>query len=340
MVPWATVPPLPFLSVRSDATMAIVLAGLDPSGGSIVGFDPVRVGLVEGIEPAGVDALVSVDPAAVYQGVQLDWSEAAQRVLTSSMRSIMEPVRLVANRKPRLAPRGGRFPLLPPDAVSGFPVAESVIRRHRMKTPSEDSIRVSALFAVSTVRVSIEQAEEQFHCFGELYRATGRQMPDLGKLRSCFVGLQNTKTRVFTEVAGYAGTIHKAIAAGYRDRELRRYLAMETQLPEGLALAKLSFTLALLGQDTVCIDARLLSVLFPRPVDRAHFEKRISKQRGRISTKAIDLYEAAEDAFLNGNPYYRAGDAIGRARAQWMSWEGVGGKGAEHRVWLNLLPAV
>jgi hypothetical protein len=318
--------------------MSIVLAGFEGDS-SIVGFDPVRIGLVEGIEPTDVEALISVDPVAVYHGVQLEWSEAVHRIMTPAMKSIMAPARMVANRKPRLAARGGRFPLLPPDAVSGFPVAESVIRRHRMRTPSEDSIRVSSLFAVSTVRVSIEQAEKQFDCFGELYRARGRQMPDAGKLRDCFVGLQNTKTRVFTEVAAYASTIHKAIADGYRDRELRSYLAMETQLPEGLALAKLSFTLALLGQDTICLDARLLGVLFPRPVDRAHFEKRISKQRGRIAAKAIDLYEAAEDAFLDGNPYYRAGDPIGRARAQWMSWEGVGGKGAEHRVWLNLLPA-
>jgi hypothetical protein len=333
MLPWATAAAV-LIGSPDDA---IVLAGLDAR--LDCGFDPVRIGLVEGIEPDSVNALVSVDPTAVYQGVQLDWSEAAQRVFTPAMSSIMQPARMVANRKPRLAARGSRFPLLPSDAVSGFPVAESAIRRHRMKTPSEDSIRVSALFAVSTVRVSIEQAEQQFNCFGQLYRATGRQMPDTDKLRACFVGLQNTKTRVFREVAGYAGTIQKAIAAGYRDRELRRYLAMETQLPEGLAMAKLSFTLALLGQDTICIDARLLGVLFPRPTDRAHFEKRISKQRGRISTKAIDLYEAAEDAFLDGNPYYRAGDPIGRARAQWMSWEGIGGKGAEHRVWLNLLPA-
>jgi hypothetical protein len=89
-------------------------------------------------------------------------------------------------------------------------------------------------------------------------------------------------------------------------------------------LSKLSFTLALLGQDT-CLPRCALGVMFPRTVDRAHFERLTKKRSGRISEKALAAYEAAEDAFLSG---LRGGG------------ESVGGKGAEHRVWLNLLPAV
>lgn len=315
---------IPFVLVRDaegSGQSWIAYAGVDPAG--LVGFDPVRLELIA-YEPADVVALVNVEPAAVFYGVSLDWAEETER--------------MVANRRPRYAPKGIRFQSLPKGAVSGFPVAERTIRRHRMYVPNTDTIRVSALFAVSTVRTRIEQAEETFQCFGELYRQSGRQMPDLVRLRDCFVGLQNTKTAVFAAVAKYADTMRQAMASGYRDRELRRVLATESEVPEGLGLAKLSFTLALLGQDTVCLDARLLNVMFPRVMDRQRFEKAIAKYKGRITPKALTAYEEAEDAFLAENPHYDATDPIGRARAQWMSWEGVGGKGAEHRVWLNLLP--
>lgn len=319
-------PALPFAIVRNEDSVSIVLVGTETDGSpALIGFDPVRIQLVE-FRPEDIITLVSVDPAAVYYGVELGVSEKWVE-------------RLVANRRPRYAPKGDQFPLLPEEALSGFPAAEVYLRRHRMRVPSEDAIRVSALFAVSTVRTRIDQAEIAFNCFAELYRARGRQMPDLSKLKRCFVGLQNTKTAVFDAVAKYVPVIREAMGTGYRDRELRRVLALQAPPPEGLGLAKLSFTLALLGQDTICLDARLLGVMFPRADHRTRFEKTISKRDGKFNEKAIAAYEEAEDAFLADNPHYDKRDPIGRARCQWTSWEAVGGKGAEHRVWLNLLPA-
>lgn len=320
--------PLPFVVLRNAPTVSIVLVGLisDDGHDHLRGFDPVRLELVE-FDPAHIEVVASIDPAAVYFGVQTRWDTA----------NVLDE-RAVANRA-RYKPKGDRFPLLPEGALSGFPVAEPHLRRHRMRPPTIDAIRVSGLFAVSTVRTRIELAETQFDCFGQLYRAQGRQMPDLRKLRDCFVGLQNSKTAVFAAVAAYAPTIHAAIRDGLRDRALRRHLALSAPPPDGLGLAKLSFTLALLGQDTICLDARLLGRMFPRATDRVHFEKQISKREGRITEKALATYEAAEDAFLEGNRFYDPKDPIGRARAQWMSWEGVGQKGATHRVWLNLLPS-
>jgi hypothetical protein len=326
--------PLPFVVLRNAPTISIVLAGLTQDKTHhldvLTGFDPIRIELVE-FSPSNVEAVVSIDPAAIYFGIDAEWGETLPRTETA--------VEVAAANRKRYQPKGGRFPLLPEGSISGFPIAEPYLRRHRMRPPSVDAIRVSGLFAVSTVRTRIEQAEEQFNCFGELYKAKGREMPDLNKLRDCFIGLQNSKTAVFAAVANYASTIQDAMRRGLRDRALRRELALSAPPPEGLGLAKLSFTLALLGQDTICLDARLLGVMFPRQTDRVHFEKQISKRDGRISEKALATYEAAEDAFLEGNRYYNRKDPIGRARAQWMSWEGVGQKGASHRVWLNLLPA-
>ena len=311
-----------FVSVRVGESIVPVLLGVGAEG--LLGFDPVGIGLLA-FDPDDVEAVVSLDPVAVFYGADVEWSVAAHRDL-----------RAVANRA-RFAPRGKRFELLPEGVLSGYPVAEHVIRRHRMRVPSEDAIRVSSLFAVSTVRTPIEQAEKQFDCFGDLYRARGRQMPALDDLRDCFVGLQNQKTATFAAVAAYASTVRAAMRSGLRDRALRRHLALEEPPPEGLGLAKLSFTLALLGQDTICLDSRLLGRMFPQEAARRKFDKGIEKRSGRFSEKAVALYEAAEDAFLDGNPHYDRRNPVGRARAQWTAWEAVGGRGAEHRVWLNLL---
>ena len=300
-----------------------VLAGIDQSGG-LLGYDAVGDVILEDWTAADIVGLVNLDPAAVYFGVQAVQADA---FLTG----------MAANRR-HYAPRGQLFLPLPEGELSGFPMAERAIRRHRMTTPDVDTVRVCALFAINTVRIRIEGAEKQFECFGALYRQHGRELPPLPELRSCFQGLQNTRSRMFSEVAAYAPTIRDALSRGYRDRELRHVLATDTEMPNGLGLAKLSFTLALLGQDTICLDGRLLSTMFKDKKDRAHFEKVTSKREGAFSQKAVDAYEALEDAFLAGNPHYDPADPVGRARCQWQSWEAVAGKGSAHETWMKLLP--
>jgi hypothetical protein len=97
----------------------------------------------------------------------------------------------------------------------------------------------------------------------------------------------------------------------------------------GLSIA---FILALLGQDCICLDARILSRIY------GDEGKAMSSAFSRPPTEGVlNRYEAVEDAFLEGNPFYRRSDPIGRARAQWMSWESVGGKPATHSTWLNVV---
>lgn len=314
---------LPFAIVDADAERPVLL-GL--SGEGLVGFDPESLDTWM-FEPYDITSVISTDPACVFYGARAAWSE-------------MVHGRAAANRAkkrlPKFVAKGHDFPVLPDGVLSGFPVAARTIRKLRGEVPSVDTITVSALFAVSTVRTSIEQAEMSYDCFGKLYNARSRTMPPVADLRQCFRGLQNTKSRMFSGVAGYASEIRQAIVAGYQDRELRSVLALDTDLPDGLGLAKLSFTLALLGHDTICLDGRLLGTMFSR-AQRTAFEGAIGKERGRISTRALQTYEAAEDAFLSGNPHFDPNDPIGRARAQWTSWEAVGGKGASHSVWLKML---
>lgn len=318
---------LPFAIIDADGYFPPVLLGYSEEDG-IIGLEFPSGDLWE-VHPEDIVAGVTTENAAVFGCIRAAWTK------------LVWGERAVANRSrkkfPKFVARGHDFPLLPAGVLSGFPAAASTIRRHRDTVPSLDTIIVSSLFAVSTVRTSIEQAELSFDCFGKLYNARTRTMPPVEELKSCFRGLQNSKSSMFSSVADYASEIQKAIKMGYQDRELRSVLALESELPTGLGLAKLSFTLALLGHDCICLDGRLLSVLFKAKDKRAHFEKMIGKNEGAFSDRALLTYEAAEDAFLKGNPHYDANDPLGRARAQWLSWEGVGGKGAEHRVWLDLL---
>lgn len=322
---------LPFAivdTIHGQVPMLLGLTDQGAEGATLVGFDSDSQSLWT-FAPHDVIALVNTDPAAVFYGVRAAWAALVEG-------------QMVANKGrkkfPKFAAKGQAFPLLPEGVLSGFPIASRTIRKHRDEVPSVDTIIVSAIFAVSTVRVRIEAAEVAYGCFGKLYRERARTMPTIGELKNCFQGLQNTKSAMFADVAAYAPTIREVIQMGYRDRELRSVLALDSVLPGGLGLAKLSFTLALLGHDTICLDGRLLGTMFDR-ASRASFERETRKEDGgRVSERALRVYEAAEDAFLAQNPHYDPQDPIGRARAQWTAWEAVGGKGATHGVWLDLLP--
>ena len=318
---------IPFAITAAENYNPIVMLGFENR--EILGLEYPSSDLWT-IEPEDITGLVNTSPAAVFWGIRSAWTE------------LVRLPKVAANRgKKRLrtfSPKGQDFPLLPPGVLSGFPVASRTIRKLREEIPSLDTILVSAIFAVSTVRTRIEEAEVAYRCFGELYKARSRTMPPVSELRACFRGLQNSKSAMFSDVAAYTPTIRQGMELGYRDRELRSLLALDTSLPKGLGLAKLSFTLALLGHDCICLDARLLNVIFPKKKDRDWFLGQIGKEGGRVSERALLTYESAEDTFLSGNPHYDRSDPLGRARAQWQSWESVGRKGATHQVWMDLLP--
>src|ERR1700675_832469 len=97
----------------------------------------------------------------------------------------------------------------------------------------------------------------------------------------------------------------------------------------------MSFTLALLRHDCICLDTRLMTKMVG--VDADTTERGWGKDGDHVSELSLKRYEAVEDAFLEGNRYYTPGDPLGRARAQGASWESVGAQGATHRAWLNVV---
>lgn len=321
---------LPFVIVRHGKDNVIVLAGLDDNEG-LIGFDPMHDRILS-FDVGDVVGAASLDPAATFFGMSLLWRE-------SSMRMAAEEA--APGKVSRFTPKGYRFtPLFSGDPfslpVSGYPDVRAQLLRHRAETPSVETIRLSAVFAGSSIMVGIEQAEKSFACIVALFEDAGRTFASLEDIKVCIysLGLHELRQAMYSDTAAWAPVVREAMASGMRDAALRKHLYMRDDVPAGLSLAKISFTLALLGQDTICLDARLMNRMFGEDATR------IEKQWGRPqSALALARYEAVEDAFLKGNPYYRPNDPIGRARAQWTSWESVGGAPASHSVWLNVVSA-
>lgn len=296
-----------------------LLACLDKDG-ALAGFDISRHE-IKPIAPHHVDAFISIDPAAVFYGVRTERA-GAQRLAAEK-------------RAGKLAPKGHRFSPIPSPLFGGAPIltgfedVRETLLMHRRELPTIETIRLSAVFAGSSIMTSIEQAEKSFGCIAHLYKREG-EFPSVEDARDCLysAGLFKMRASMYREVEAWSPKVQAAMARGLRDRELRRHLILETELPTGLSLAKVSFVLALLGQDCVCLDARILN--------RMGIEEQ-AKRWSHVSKLSLARYEAAEDSFLSGNVFYRRDDPIGRARAQWMSWESVGGAPAKHSVWLDVM---
>lgn len=278
----------------------------------------VDLTLGESWEAMYIAGAANADPAAVFFGMNPGFVEAESRRAAEGAR--VRPLR----------PRGQLF-LPPPGFITGYAEVRSTLERHRAELPTVDAIRHSAVFAGMTIRTGIETAERAYACIVSLYRSHGGQFAPLEKVRSCIASLGFPKTRepMYREIQAWAPIVRAAMERGLRDRELRRYLILETRVPTLLSIAKISFTLALLGQDCVCLDARLLN--------RSGI---IEDWKGNTPL-ALARYERAEDAFVAGNPNYDPADPIGRARAQWISWEVSPVRGeakpASHSVWLNVV---
>lgn len=318
---------LPFAMVRHGRDDVPVLLGLD-SDHNMAGLDLVE-GRFLALEPGDVGTIMDTDPAAVYFGVQLAWAGAGHGRIAAE----------AAVPIPRRAQLGRYFePLLTTDPfsvpVTGFDEVRAQLVRHRAELPTVETIRLTAIFAGMTVGVGIAQAEKGFRCLVDLFK---HGEPPIEKVRDCIwsLGYHQIRERLYNEAPRWAPECQAAIKSGLKDRALRKHLFMHTELPAGISLAKLSFVLALLGHDLVCLDVRILDRMFgARAASR--YSQAWAAHRSELS---LARYERVEDAFLRGNPFYRPGDPIGRARAQWMSWESAGAPARveTHSTWLNVV---
>jgi len=231
---------------------------------------------------------------------------------------------------------GKRFePLLDSVPVTGFDEVRAQLLKHRAEVPSVETIRLTTLFAGMTVGVGIAQAEHGFKCLTDLF-AHSKTEPPIGKVRDCIwsLGYHQIRERLYSEAPRWAPVAHDAMKSGLRDRALREHLFLHSELPAGISLAKLSFVLALLGNDVVCLDVRILDRMFG-----SHMASRYADSWSAHTRLSLARYERTEDAFLRGNPFYVPGALLGRARAQWRSWEAAGRSPRKetHATWLDVV---
>jgi hypothetical protein len=248
----------------------------------------------------------------------------------------------------QLPPLGSKFepdlPLFshtgvdPGAVVTGFDAVEPTLLIFRRRVPSVEVIRLSTIFAGLTIMTGIATAERAFACIARLYREAGRQLPALEEIKPCIdsLGLHVQRRELYEGTAEWAPQVRDAmLRLKLRDGTLRRHLYMNSKLPRSIGLAKLSFVLALCGNDVCCLDVRILKQMFG-PAGANKWSGLFNQSN---SERALMQYEHVEAQFLSGNPYYRQGTTLGKARCQWMSWESVGNppRPASHSAWADVV---
>ncbi len=270
---------------------------------------------------------------------------------------------------------GGEFP-------SGYPLAWEYIRRWREGVAVDwRTVALSAIFARNSIQRSIEEAEMLFRIFGPTIRdALIRGKPPTAKQLQRFKGIAGTRAvrrlqkgkRVgeysWDDIPAYVSIFEwapwvadEANASQDYGRSFRDMVAIEW-MPRGIGIAKLSFTMMLMGRDAACLDTRMQRYFFGQyealkaddeSFDVAELEalaeqeqeefykgiraKEPERARWMDATKArstakgargatrgaLNTYVAMEDR-LSETPYFDPDWFMPYAKAQWMLWETLG----------------
>lgn len=244
---------------------------------------------------------------------------------------------LAAN--PRVIPLAQRRKLQS-EFVSGYPaLAREHALRWREKPASPKVILAAGVFALASVRVGIDVTMRLVEALtphlvkGKLpSRKALSAMCAPRKQGGTGAGLQDSRPDWFLSFADFVPQIEGQMLAGLRDDELRRALCVDIPAPLGMSIAKLSFTLALLGNNCGCLDARVLTWAYgsPKKAEEASSYLTAKTASGRVSEERYARYREAERKILTATPYYDPDDPVGLARAQWMLWEQMGKTGPEH----------
>lgn len=290
---------------------------------------------VSPIEDSDIVSVFDVAPARVYPFLDVDSA------------GVRQALPLAANPRWIEAKDLNKIPLLRPGAISGYPVARQLMQRHRnMNPPTLRSVFASFFFAKITIQTITPAAEKQFSKVGEtllqmmLKPAGTYSYEDFKKaVEDARVGLTETRAQTAADLPRYAPLLIDMIRRGMKDRELRREAATTIGTPSGIGLAKLSFSLALLGHDCICFDGQLLNYIVKDAEQLKWFEKKTSKNNTTklFSQEGVTVYEQLEDAFCKSNSsFYDASDPIGRARTQWTTWESVASGPSSHLPWIKI----
>lgn len=297
-----------------DAILSFGILNPHPSSKQVEVYD---FGLQTMIEPAA-GAIV-----AVAEG------EPARVTFTPDLFVESARVRMAANKAKvlRFPRKTGRVEV-PTNFVSGYDTyAREAAMYWRQQGVSSQPVLAAGSFALASVQTSIVRALVLMDLLGPF--VLENKLPSYKELWKLIdrsgAGFQATRAKRLKAFEAYRQNIVEEINEGSRDNALRKKLATEVGLPSGLGLAKSSFTLALLGNDCGCLDARIVNWAFTDKVAEK-FLNRISSKRkdGAMTDVTYQVYRNAELRILKDTPFFDQRDPVGLARAQWMLWESLG----------------
>lgn len=309
--------------------------------------DALSIGMLDPHPPAeltvydfGSGELRVVDPDDVLAVADTD---PARTSFAPDLSAELCATRLAANDVVRL-PRRRKRTDVPTSFVSGYDVyARERALYWRKRGAGTQPLLAAGVFSLSSIQTNIVTALKLFELLTpwvlEDEVPPKRELESI--VRASGAGFVTKRPRWYLAYADYRFKVAAAMDLGLRDDALRRAMSVQTPVPIGLGLAKLSFTLALVGNDLGCLDARILAWALT-PHTRKKFESAISKKReGTYSEAVYRIYRQAELRILaDDSPFYDPTDPVALARSQWMLWESLGPESARTHTHEELFEAV
>lgn len=267
-------------------------------------------------DPRSILALANGGGATV--GPDLRLGSATQRVATRA--------------NPAAIPLRRRRPVQD-EYTSGYTeFAREVAMFWRSHGVNDQAVLTAGVFALASIQTPIRQTLKLTAMLTP--HLVSGSLPDSAALEQmCIrsgVGLQRSRPRWFLDFADYVPQItFRVNSAGMRDGALRRDLCVNTSMPTGMSITKLSFTLALVGNNCGCLDSRILGWAYGEKATEVAREITAKTASGSLSPQRYARYTAVEKRILTRTPYYDPSDPVGLARAQWVLWEQLGEGGPE-----------
>jgi hypothetical protein len=215
--------------------------------------------------------------------------------------------------------------------VTGYPIAYERVRFWREGVvPDWRTISLIMAFCIATAGTRTTSAHKYYAVFAPVLRdlfergvePTREEILRLPGFRS--LGLSGIRSRGVVDLPEYSTWLVEQMeeSTDYT-RRFRNNMAREP-VPAGLGLAKLTFSLALLGRDGACLDRRILYHWLGKEQGiktREQFESKTAE--GSFSPLTLGRYNKLEER-LRGGKWWDAGWPMPYAKAQWMMWESLG----------------
>lgn len=292
----------------------------------------VSIGMVAPSQSARDDRLVVYDFGQRKELEIEPWSVLALADAEVPRTSFAPPLRFEAQRMAANAqvvrfPVRRKLPRVPDAFLTGYETyAKKAAMFWRSHGFGSQPLLAAGVFSLASIQTSIERALMLFQ--GLMPYVIEDRLPSQAKLAKVVAasgaGLHESRPLWFREYCAWRGEIQGARDEAIDDG-LRRILCLDVGLPRGLGLAKLSFTLALVGMNLGCLDARIVSYAFTKHTAQK-FLGRVNRKKddGTFTAATYAVYRKAELDILTKTPFYNERDPVALSRSQWMLWESLG----------------